>query len=197
MLSIIERAIVGSMTAPAPASVLPFGRPLTRADLDKLPDDGHRYELIDGTLVVTPAPSPEHQGVLFNLVLLLAPGCPDDLRIRFAPLDVAIADDTVMQPDLLIAPQAAFTARDLPEAPLLVVEVLSPSTRRIDLMLKRSRYEAAGCRSYWVIDPQVPSITAWELLDGSYALAGEAAGDQLLELSLPYEVKIVPAELLR
>jgi Uma2 family endonuclease len=59
--------------------------------------------------------------------------------VLFAPFDVAISDDTVMQPDL-------------PVAPLLAVEVLSPSTRRVDLMLKWSRFEAAGCTSFWALD---------------------------------------------
>ena len=186
-----------TMTATAPSSALPFGRPLTRADLERMPDDGHRYELIDGTLVVTPAPSPDHQGVLLNLALLLTPACPPELRVLFAPLDVTISDDTVLQPDLLIAPRAAFTQKGLPQAPLLAVEVLSPSTRRFDLILKRSRYEAAGCASYWVIDPDEPSITAWDLRDGVYELTGDARGKESLTVSAPYAVTIVPVDLLR
>lgn len=76
------------------------------------------------------------------------------------------------------------------------MEILSPSTRHIDLGLKRSRYEAAGCPSYWVIDPATPSISAWELTDGKYELVGEAEGDEALRLSAPYPVELVPARLL-
>lgn len=177
-------------------TTLPRGREFTRADLDAMPDDGRRYELIDGCLVVTPAPSPLHQVVLGNLHLALNAGCPGDLRVLFAPLDVALAVDTVMQPDLLVARRSDFTARDLPKAPLLAVEVLSPSTRRIDLTLKRDRLQAAGCPSYWVVDPGGPSVTAWQLRAGRYVDVGAATGDESFCADEPYRVTITPARLL-
>jgi Uma2 family endonuclease len=178
-------------------NTLPRSRPLTRADLETMPDDGHRYELIDGVLVVTPAPSPMHQVVAANLFTLLQAECPDDLRVLFAPLDVAIADDTIMQPDLLVARRADFTARDLPVAPLLAVEILSPSTRRFDLMLKRSRFEAAGCASYWVVDPDRPSLVAWELHDGVYVEVANVSADEVFRATRPYDVSVRPADLVR
>ncbi len=110
-------------------TTLPRNRPLTRADLVQVPDDGHRYELVDGTLVVTPAPAVRHQRAVANLLVCLKASCPDPLDVLTAPLDVALADDTVLQPDLLVARRGDFTDRDLPVAPLLAVEVLSPSTR--------------------------------------------------------------------
>jgi Putative restriction endonuclease len=78
-------------------TVLPRGRALTRSDLEQMPDDGHRYELVDGTLIVTPAPSPRHQRAVARLHLLLSRGCPADLEVLFAPLDVALTDDTALQ----------------------------------------------------------------------------------------------------
>ena len=99
--------------------------------------------------------------------------CPEELEVLFAPFDVAISDDTVMQPDLLVARRADFTDRDLPVAPLLAVEVLSPSTRRVDLMLKWSRFEAAGCTSFWALDPIDAQLFAWDLHNGVYT---EVAG---------------------
>ncbi|MGN6130186.1 MAG: Uma2 family endonuclease [Nocardioidaceae bacterium] len=176
-------------------TVLPYGRALTRGDLERMPDDGHRYELIDGTLVVTPAPSPRHQSVLAHLHLSLAGQCPPDLQVLFAPLDVALADDTVLQPDLLVARRSDFTARDLPVAPLLAVEVLSPSTRHVDLTLKRARLEAAGCPSYWVVDPDGPSVTVWELEEGRYVERATVVGDQCVDLSQPYPLTFRPSEL--
>lgn len=187
---------MSSMTAPAAPTGFPFGRALTQDDLAAMPDDGHRYELIDGTLVVTPAPSWGHQGVSSELNSILKDACPPELRVFYAPMDVVLTKKTVLQPDLLVARRSDLGAHDLPTVPLLAVEILSPSTRHIDLGLKRSRYEAAGCPSYWVIDPSVPSIMAWELVDGRYELAGEATGDQDLELTKPYPVKINPARLL-
>lgn len=80
-------------------TLLPRSRPLTRADLDAIPDDGHRYELLDGVLLVTPAPSLEHQRVARELFLLLHAACPEGLEVLFAPFDVVLADDTVLQPE--------------------------------------------------------------------------------------------------
>ena len=77
-----------SMTA------LPFGRPLTRADLEGLPDDGHRYELIDGSLIVSPSPRHGHQTVVGNLHLLLHAACPAHLQVILAPFAVALAQNS-------------------------------------------------------------------------------------------------------
>ncbi|MGW6276679.1 Uma2 family endonuclease [Kribbella sp. NPDC055071] len=171
-------------------------RPLTRADLDRMPDDGYRHELIDGALLVTPAPSPRHQTVVAGIYLALRAACPPDLQVLFAPLDVVLAPDTVMEPDVLVARRADFTKRDLPKAPLLAVEVLSPSTRRFDLMVKWSRYQDAGCASYWVVDPDTPSVIAWELRDGAYAQVAKATGDESVRLTSPFEVTVVAADLI-
>ena len=177
-------------------TVLPRGRAFTRADLERMPDDGHRYEIIDGTLIVTPAPSVRHQTVAGRLHLLLSASLPDDLRVLFAPTDVALEDDTVMQPDLLVAPKSDFTARDLPVAPLLAIEILSPNTRRLDLTLKRARLEAAGCASYWAVDPDEPAVTVWQLRDGRYVEVAHVAGPERVDLDAPYPLTVCPAELL-
>lgn len=176
-------------------TTLPWGRELTRADLDAMPDDGHRYELLDGVLVVTPAPSLRHQRAVVRLIQILAPALPAGQEVLTAPFDVALATDTVLQPDLLIARIADLTEADLPAAPLLAIEVLSPSTRRFDLFTKRARYEAAGCEHYWVVDPQEPSITAWRLVDDAYAEVGRAVGEEALVVSAPVAVTITPNNL--
>ncbi|WP_344066810.1 Uma2 family endonuclease [Nostocoides vanveenii] len=172
-----------------------LGAPFTRSDLDALPDDGRRHELIDGVLVMTPAPSPRHQLIQMELIKRLLPAIPTGQRLLAAPLDVVLGPATVLQPDLLIAARTALTSRDLPVAPLLAIEVLSPSTRRLDLGIKRALYESGGCAAYWVIDPDEPSITAWELHEGRYAEVGRAVGSESLRLHMPVEVEIVPADL--
>ena len=177
-------------------TTLPRSRPLTRADLDTMPDDGHRYELIDGSLIVTPAPSPRHQGVVGELYLLLRLASPAHLQVFLAPLDVALADDTIMQPDLLVARREDVTERDVSTAPVLAIEVLSPSTRRIDLTLKRSRLEAAGCESYWVVDPHEPSLTAWQLRNGEYVEVARVVGDETFEPEIPFPLRVRPADLI-
>jgi Uma2 family endonuclease len=80
--------------------------------------------------------------------------------------------------------------------PLLAVEVLSPSTRRIDLMLKFSRFEAAGCAAYWVVDPDTPSLIAWELRDGAYTQVAKVTGTEPARLTSPFDVSVVPADLI-
>lgn len=176
-------------------TTLPRSRPLTRADLDSMPDDGHRYELIDGVLIVTPAPSATHQTVVLELAVLFHAACPSDLKILVAPFDVALADDTIMQPDVLVARRSDVTERDLPVAPVLAVEVLSPSTRRIDLTLKKSRLEEAGCPHYWVVDALTPALTAWQLRAGAYVEIGHVTGEQALSVQEPFAVEVVPAQL--
>lgn len=171
--------------------------PITRAELDAMPDDGRRHELLDGVLLVSAAPAMRHQRAVTRLLRALDSVCPAGLEVFPAPFDVALSDDTVLEPDVLVARVADLTERDLPKPPLLAVEVLSPSTRRYDLLLKRSRYEAAGTPSYWVVDPDEPSVIAWELRDGTYAEAGRAVGEDPLELDAPFAVRIVPADLVR
>jgi Uma2 family endonuclease len=170
--------------------------PLTRADLDGMPDDGRRHELVDGALFVTPAPVPRHQIVSAAIYRALFAACPPDLLVLYASVDVVLAEDTVLQPDLLVAARDSLSERDLPGPPLLAVEVLSPSTRRYDVMLKFSRYEAAGCAAYWVVDPDTPSLIAWELRDGAYVQVAKVTGDEAARLTSPFEVTVVPADLL-
>jgi Uma2 family endonuclease len=177
-------------------TTFPQSRPLTVADLDLMPDDGHRYELIDGTLIVTPAPVPRHQVMVGELHILLRQSCPHSLRVLLAPLDVVLAEDTVVQPDLLVTRRTDLTERNLPTAPLLAVEVASPSTRLLDLNLKRARYEQAGCPAYWVVDPDDVSLTAWELHDGQYVEVARVRGDEVFESRRPYPLRVVPADLL-
>lgn len=175
---------------------LPRGRGLTREDLAAMPDDGHRYELLDGVLVVSPAPTIRHQWVVAALLIHLNRACPADLKVLTAPVDVVLTPDTVIQPDLIVAARDAFTERDLPGPPALAVEVLSPSTRGVDLLLKKDRLRRAGCRHYWVVDPDGPSITTWVLDDGEYRQGPSAVGDEELVVAEPLRISLVPSALL-
>jgi Uma2 family endonuclease len=112
-------------------TLLPHGRPLTRADLDRMPDDGHRYELVDGVLVVSPSPKRLHQRAVYRLWQLLNHACTPEFEVVGAPFDVVLAEDTVLIPDVLVARRTDLTDKDLPAAPALVVEVLSPSTPEV------------------------------------------------------------------
>lgn len=175
---------------------LPRGRGLTRADLDLMPDDGHRYELIDGILVVSPAPRHVHQRAVGNLHLELRDACTEEFEVILGPFDVVLSDDTVMQPDLLVARRQDFTERDLPTAPVLAIEVLSPSTRAFDLLLKKDRFQRAGCANYWVIDPVLPAISTWQLHDGVYVEASSARGDESFRTEVPFLMSFTPVSLI-
>jgi Uma2 family endonuclease len=160
----------------------------TREDLDALPADGRRHELLDGAFLVTPSPGFAHQDVLMRLIDLLWPTLPEGLVLLAGPFDVVLSDMTVVVPDLLVAPRAQFTARDLPGAPLLVVEIRSSSTALIDRTTKRHLYEQAGVPSYWLVDPIEPSITVLELVDGAYTERAHLSGNVTVDLNLPYPV---------
>jgi Uma2 family endonuclease len=177
-------------------TTLPRSRPLTWRDLEAMPDDGHRYELVDGALVVTPAPSVRHQRLAFRLARILDDACPDTLMLLMAPFAVLLAEDTELQPDVLVARRTDLTERNLPAAPVLAVEVLSPNTRLIDLNLKRARFEMAGCPSFWVVDPDALELTAWELLNGAYVQVAHVVGEEPFRASRPFPVTVVPADLL-
>lgn len=162
----------------------------TRADLDALPDDGRRHELLDGAILVTPSPGFAHQDVQMRLIDLLRSVLPAGLVLLAGPFDVALSQRTVVVPDLLVAPRSQFTARDLPGAPLLVVEIRSPSTALIDRTTKRHLYEQAGVPSYWLVDPIEPSITVLELVDGQYTERALMTGDETVTLTAPFPVEL-------
>lgn len=170
---------------------------LTRADLDALPDDGLRHELIDGAFIMTPSPGLPHQSMVGSLhIALVAAGKGTGLKVLFAPFDVALGPN-VVEPDLLVAPPEAFTDRDLPTAPLLAVEVRSPSTGWIDEGRKRTLYQEYGVASYWLVDPSKPSIKVLELVDGVYAEVANAQGNQTIAVTAPFAISLNPAELAR
>jgi Uma2 family endonuclease len=169
-------------------------RPLTVDDLELMPDDGHRYELVDGTLIVSPSPSLRHQIVLANLMEVLLRARPQTYRVLSAPLDVVLADDTSVQPDLLVV-RSDLPGPKVTEPPALAVEILSSSSRLIDLNLKRARYEGAGVPAYWVVDPDELRIVAWELRDGTYVEVAQVVDDALWTAERPFPVSLDPRAL--
>lgn len=164
----------------------------TVADLEKTPADGLRYELIDGILHVSPAPRPIHQGVGGELFRLLADAAPATMKAFYAPLDWQPDHLTSMQPDLLVVRRADVRERNVVAPLLLAVEVLSPSTRRYDEVLKASVYAEHEVASYWIVDPDEPSIVAYDLAGDRYVEVGRASGDQSVTLTTPFEVTVTP-----
>lgn len=168
---------------------------LNRDDLDALPDDGLRHELIDGAFVMTPSPGFQHQLMVTALAAQLRDACSGtELVALVGPFDVVLGGN-VLVPDILVAERAAFTTRDLRTPPLLIVEVRSPSTQWLDEGRKRSLYEEAGVASYWLVDPVEPAITVLELTAGHYIEVGTVHGHQSLRVNAPVPITLNPAAL--
>ncbi|MDT7786534.1 MAG: hypothetical protein QOF58_4953 [Pseudonocardiales bacterium] len=173
------------------------GRPFTVEDLEGMPDDGNRYELIDGTLLVSPAPGFRHQKIVAMLVVTLHPICPSGLHVLPAPFAVRPSPTLEVRPDLLVCRDSDLTEKLLPVAPLLAVEILSPSTALIDLNTKKAVYERMGVPTYWIIDPEVPALTVFEFgTDGLYEQTAVVKADEVFEATAPFPVRFSPAELL-
>ena len=160
-----------------------------------MPDDGRRRELIDGTLIVNPAPRTLHQRVSARLMVLLANACPPELEVLAAPLDYKVSDHTMLIPDLTVARKSDYGLLRLEKTPLLVIEIRSPSTARLDLGTKRLTYEAAGVPSYWIVDPDEPSVLVLELVDGAYVERALAVGTDEFNATAPFPVRIVAVDL--
>lgn len=170
----------------------------TVADLDDLPDDGMRYELVDGQLLVTPAPLPIHQRVVVQLTVRLEASCPEEFEVFVAPFDFRPTTGRSVQPDVLVCHCEDVGPKGVERRPLLLaVEVLSSSTRMTDLLLKRAIYEEAGVASYWIFDPDAEILTVLELADGRYVERAVVKGDDPFDAQLPFPVRVVPSELLR
>jgi Uma2 family endonuclease len=158
------------------------------ADLLALPDDGRRYEIIEGELYEMPAPSWAHATVITNLISALIPlvmGLGG--RWRTAPLDVFFQGADPVQPDIVVLlpeSQARPTERGVEGPPDLLIEVLSPSNRGHDLLLKRSLYARAGVREYWLVDPEARTVEILALDRDAFHLAVAASAEKPLDSPL-------------
>lgn len=155
-----------------------LNRKLGYEDYAQLPDDGTRYEVLDGELYVTPSPSPLHQRLSKRLQRRL-----EDYfegrglgEVFDAPLDVILAPHDIVEPDLIIVGNPAqISRRGIEGAPLLVVEILSPSTRARDRGVKMRRYAELGVAHYWIVDPDAATIECLRLAESQYRLIVTAA----------------------
>jgi Uma2 family endonuclease len=174
--------------------------PYTLLDLEAMPEDGQRYELIDGGLHVTPAPTPLHQVAAGRLRTLLVSVAPPEWEAVEA-VDVQCGKDTVLQPDVVALRAAAVFGSDrvVDAADVaLVVEIVSPSSARMDRVLKPQLYADAGIPTYLLVDLKEPIVTWFGRSDaGGYTILGSATGTEPLRLTEPFEVEIVPADLVR
>ena len=147
---------------------------MTYADLAHMPDDGKRYELLEGVLTVSPSPNRKHQWVVWNLVTFFT-------RVKVArygeayvaPFDVILDMHNVVQPDVLFIRTdrlSIVTENNVQGAPDLVVEVLSPTTRDRDLTAKAHMYAQFGITEYWIVDPDDGTLRVYQLTDTGYVM---------------------------
>ena len=154
--------------------------PWTRDLVLALPDDGQRYELVSGTLVVTPVPRGLHQRAVAELYLRFREwlGRHPVAHMLFSPADITLGEDEILQPDLFVYRTASGTPLndwdDITEL-LLVIEVSSPGTARYDRHLKRRRYQRAELAEYWVVDLDARTVERWRPEDGE----AEVIADEL------------------
>jgi Uma2 family endonuclease len=130
-----------------------------------LPDDGNRYEVVHGELLVTPSPGVAHQWVIRRLLMRLGAyleGYPH-LQVFTSPADISWAPDTLVQPDIFVAPTEQVRTLNWKRVQtlLLAIEVLSPSTRRYDRFTKRRVYQEFAVPVYWIVDIEGRAVEVW------------------------------------
>jgi Uma2 family endonuclease len=154
----------------------------TYEDLSALPEDGKRYEIIEGVLYEMSAPTWAPATVIANLIGMLTPIVARLGGLwRTAPLDVFFQGADPVQPDIVVllpGSQVQPTPRGLEGPPDLVVEVLSPSNRGHDLLTKRALFARAGVREYWLVDPEARTIQILGLDRDAFHLSSAASGSE-------------------
>jgi Uma2 family endonuclease len=181
------------------SAMAPSTARLTAEELLRLPEDGLRHELLAGEHVVTPSPSPKHQRVVGRVYFLLQLWLREHGvgEVFVSPLDVVLSAEDVVEPDLLfVAGERAGIVgeRYVDGPPDLAVEVLSPSTRRRDELVKLGRYEQLGVTEYWVVDPDAETVKVFRREGSGYGrptLLAARLGDRLTSTVLPtFEVAV-------
>jgi Uma2 family endonuclease len=184
---------------------LPDRQVWTIDDLMSLPDDGHRYEIVDGSLLVSPAPPMRHQVAADRLRDMLLAAAPDgDDVVTATAVDISATSPGLGPqapvPDIVVVGPSAWERPGLYVAPpdvLLLVEVESPRTSR-DRILKPHLYAAAGIPAYWRVEldgPRTPAIVMYVLENGTYRDVGTVRAGEAVVVDVPFPVELRPAEL--
>jgi Uma2 family endonuclease len=184
---------------------LPDRQVWTIDDLMSLPDDGHRYEIFDGSLLVSPAPPKQHQAAGDRLRDALQAAAPEGVEvITAAAVDISATSPKLgLQapvPDIVVAGPGVWDDPGLyvlPPRILLLVEVESPRTSR-DRVLKPALYAAAGIPAYWRVEldgPGTPAVVMHVLDGGVYRETGTVRAGESVVVDVPFPVELRPAEL--
>ncbi|MEV4260097.1 Uma2 family endonuclease [Kribbella sp. NPDC049584] len=153
--------------------------------------DGRRYEVVNGRLLITGAQPPAHHAAVIALMVVLKQACPPDLLVSVGSLAFRPTPHTTLRPDLLVCPRNYHPT----EPPVLAVEVLSPSTRTTDVVLKRALYETHQVPSYWLLDPATQELTILTLTPTGYACDAVVQAEEAHQATQPFQVTLTPATL--
>ncbi len=186
-----------TLPQPLEAQAWPPQGAWTYDDYLRLPEDGQRYEIIEGVLYVTNAPSAAHQFVVLEIVRQMANFVVEQQlgQVLPAPFEVHLSETTrPVQPDILFVKADRWPGGDIQffeGAPDLIVEVLSPSSVRRDRHIKFAAYEQAGVTEYWIANPTLCTVEVYTLSGGEYAVFGQYAGEDIIKSALLEGVEIV------
>ena len=153
--------------------------------------DGRRYEVVNGRLLITGAQPPAHHAAVIALMVALKQACPPDLLVSVGSLAFRPTPHTTLRPDILVGPRN-YTPT---EPPALAVEVLSPSTRTTDVVLKRTLYEQHAVQSYWLLDPTHHELTILELTDSGYTCRAVLQSEETFQATEPFPITLAPSAL--
>lgn len=169
----------------------------TYEDYLRLPEDSYHYEVIEGVLYMTAAPTVKHQDAARNLLVALHLFVREHKhgKVYNSPIDVQLADQTVVQPDIIfIARERLSIVKEshIEGAPDLIVEILSPTNWVIDRRDKFAVYQAAGVGEYWIVDPDAKTVEVYNLRQGRYALLERYESGQTVqsELLAGFEISV-------
>lgn len=148
----------------------------TYDDLARMPEDDLRHEIIDGVHVMTPSPARRHQQLSRRLLVAIdryLDDRPGFGEVFHAPFDTLFSPFDVVVPDLVVVTGdqlEILTEKNVAGAPALVIEILSPGTRRRDIGIKRQLYDRGGVREYWIVDPDASAVTVYRRSGTTFAL---------------------------
>jgi Uma2 family endonuclease len=171
--------------------------PFSEAEYLALPEDSsQRVELIDGTLMMSPAPTRVHQRISFRLATILDQAVPEGFEVQRA-INIRLDRDRILIPDLVVLTQVGGDELVAAAAEVAVfIEIVSPSTKRVDRLLKPGLAAEVGIPHFWLVEPEGPVVTAYELDGSDYQQSVTATGDQHISLTEPFPVDFSPSELL-
>jgi Uma2 family endonuclease len=169
-------------------------RTLTVEDMENMPDDEFRYELDDGVLIVSPAPSTLHQLAVARLTVMLTAACPAGMVV-LPGVGVNITRFQHRVPDVAVVPADSLDTVFQETPPQLAVEVASPRTRLYDRNRKKDVYQGFGIPAYWIVEPDRdrPELTVFQLRSGAYEQTAHVTGDEEYHAVRPFPVTVVPS----